>query len=112
VIAHHSLSEGAEFSPLAHHRFVLDQSIHLENGYYQPTPGQPTFNSFVYDKGTQTATMLQMTVATCHDTKARGVEWLLNQSAQKICLVAVIPPGTSLDLSIPNSLTHLFLNLC
>jgi hypothetical protein len=47
--------------------------------------------------------MLQMTIATCHDTKARGMEWLLNQSAQKIRLVAVTLPDTSLDLSIPTA---------
>jgi len=63
------------------------------------------------DKITQTAAMLQMTIATCHDTKARGMEWLLNQGAQKISLVAVTPPDTSLDLSIPNSLTHLIMGI-
>jgi hypothetical protein len=42
AIAPRSLSEGAEFNPLAHHQFVLDQSIHLEDGYYQPLVSRPS----------------------------------------------------------------------
>jgi len=44
----------------------------LENGYYLPAPGQPTFDSFIYDEARKTATMLQMTVAICHDAKAKA----------------------------------------
>jgi hypothetical protein len=95
----------AEFSPLAHHRFFLGENIHLQDGYYQPARGQPTFDGFIYDTGTQTATMLQMTVATRHDAKVKGVEWLVGRGAKKIRLVAVTPPEVSLDLSIPNNLT-------
>jgi len=33
-----------------------------------------------------------MTVATHHDAKVRGVEWLLGQGARNIRLVVVTPP--------------------
>jgi len=95
----------SEFSPLEHHRFLLGENINLQDGYYQLARGQPTFDGFIYDTGTQTATMLQMTIATHHDAKVKGVEWLLRQGARKIRLVAVKSPDTSLDLSIPNNLT-------
>jgi len=95
----------AEFSPLAHHRFLLGENIHLQDGYYQPARGQLTFDGFIYDTGTQTATMLQMAIATRHDAKVKGVEWLVDQGAKKIRLVAVTPPDVSLDLAIPNNLT-------
>jgi hypothetical protein len=95
----------SEFSPLEHHRFLLGENVNLQDEYYQPARGQPTFDSFIYDTGTQTATMLQMTVATHHDAKVKGVEWLVGQGAKKIRLIAVTPPNVSLDLSIPNNLT-------
>ena len=95
----------AELSPLEHHQFLLGENINLQDGYYQPAHDQPTFNGFIYDTGTQTATMLQMTVATHHDAKVKGVEWLVGQGAKKIHLIAVTLPNMSLDLSIPNNLT-------
>ena len=97
------LPADAEFSSLTHHRFLLGESIHPQDGYYQPA-GQPTFDSFIYDTGTQTATILQMTAATHHDVKVDGVEWLLNQGAKKPRMVAVTPPDVSLNLLIPNNL--------
>ena len=78
VIKHHSLPADvdAKFTWLAHHRYLLGKNIHLQDGYYQPTHGQPTFNSFIYDTGTKTATMLQMMVATCHDAKVWSGWWV------------------------------------
>ena len=49
--------------------------------------------------------MFQMTVATHHDVKVQGVQWLISQNVRKIRLVAVKPPNTSLDLPILNNLT-------
>jgi len=97
TIARRSLPETATFVSLTHHRYLIDQNITLENGYYQPAPGQPTFDSFICDEANLTATMLQMTVATQHDAKAKGVEWLKNQGVKKFRLVTVTPPDTSLD---------------
>jgi hypothetical protein len=48
------------------------------------------------------ATMLQMTVATNHDVKTKGVDWLIRQGVTIFWLVVVIPPDTLLDLPIPN----------
>jgi hypothetical protein len=49
--------------------------------------------------------MFQMMVATHHDIKTRGVEWLIEQGVREILLVAVAMPNTSLDFAIPNTLT-------
>jgi hypothetical protein len=102
-----SLPETATFVPLTRHRYLIGQNITLENGYYQPAPGQPTFDGFIYDEASLNATMLQMTVATRHDAKAKGVEWLRDQGAKKFRLVAVTPLDTSLDLMILNTLCPL-----
>ncbi|KAF8806595.1 hypothetical protein BYT27DRAFT_7141270 [Phlegmacium glaucopus] len=110
-IARRGLPQTATFIPLAHHRYLIGQNINLESGYYQPAPGQPTFDSFIYDKASLTATMLQMTVATHHDAKAKGIEWLRHQGAEKFRLVAVIPPDTPLDLTIPNNLDPLIMEV-
>ncbi|KIL71128.1 hypothetical protein M378DRAFT_201760 [Amanita muscaria Koide BX008] len=110
TIARCRLAQGAVFTPLAHHRFLLGQNIGLEDGYYQPAPGQPTFDGFIYDPGTQTATMLHMTVATHHDVKVRVMEWLMSQGVKRIRLVAVKPPNTLLDLPVPNNLTPLIMD--
>jgi hypothetical protein len=106
AIERHSLPADVdtEITRLAHHRYLLGENIHLQDGYYQPARGQPTFDSFIYDTGTKTATMLQMTVATRHDAKVKGVEWLVGRGVKKIRLVAVTPPDVSLDLAIPNNL--------
>ncbi|KAF8509908.1 hypothetical protein JB92DRAFT_473469 [Gautieria morchelliformis] len=101
------LPDTAEFVPLARRQYLLDQMITLENGYYQPAPGQATLDAFIYDEASKTATMLQMTVATKHDVKTKGVEWLRNQGAEKFRLVAVIPPDTLIDLQVPSTLAPL-----
>ncbi|KIM89448.1 hypothetical protein PILCRDRAFT_225820 [Piloderma croceum F 1598] len=94
TIARRSLPKTAPFVPLTHHRYLIGQNITLKNGYYQPALGQPTFDSLIYDEANLTATMLQMTVATQHDAKAKGVEWLENQGVKKFHLVTVTPPDT------------------
>jgi hypothetical protein len=99
--------ETTAFVPLVRRRYLLGQRITLENAYYQPAPGQPTFNAFIYDEASKTATMLQMTVATKYDVKTKGVEWLRNQGVENFLLVAVIPPDTSMDLPVPNTLVPL-----
>ena len=104
-ITNQRLPEGSLFTRLPHHRFLLDENIQLVDGYYQPAPGQPTFDGFIYNSATQTATMLQMTVATRHDVKVQGLTWLINRGAVNIHLVAVKPPNVSLNLAIPNALT-------
>jgi hypothetical protein len=105
--ARRSLPGTATFIPLTSRRYLIGQNITLENGYYQPGPGQATFDSFIYDKTSLTATMLQMTVASQHDAKTKVVEWLRNQGATNFRLVAVTPPETLLDLQIPNTLVSL-----
>ena len=104
---HQHLPETATFHNLEHHQYLIDQTFTLENGYYQPAPGQPTFDGFINDEASKTTTMLQMTVATSHDVKTKAVEWLRNQGVKEFRLVAVIPPDTSLDLPIPNTLAPL-----
>ena len=103
TITHQELPETAKFVPLARHRYLINQSITLENGYYQPAPGQPIFDGFIFDEASKTATMLKMTVATDHDVKTESVEWLRNQGVEKFRLVAVIPPDTLIDLPVPNT---------
>ncbi|KAF8524245.1 hypothetical protein JB92DRAFT_3109660 [Gautieria morchelliformis] len=103
-IAPRRLPDNATFVPLACRRYLLGQMITLKNGYYQPAPGQATLDGFIYDEASKTATMLQMTVATKHDVKTKGVEWLKNQGAEKLRLVAVTPPDTPIDLPVLNTL--------
>ncbi|KIM90408.1 hypothetical protein PILCRDRAFT_1716 [Piloderma croceum F 1598] len=105
--ARRSLPETATFVPLTRRRYFIGQNIILENGYYQPAPGQATFDSFIYDEASLTATMLQITVATQHDVTAKGMEWLRNQGVREFRLVAVALLETSLDLMIPNTLVLL-----
>ena len=95
------------FVPLVCRRYVLGQRITLENAYYQPASGQPTFDGFIYDEASKTATMLQMTIATKHEVKTGGVEWLRDQGVENFSLVAVIPPDISIDLQVPNTLVPL-----
>jgi hypothetical protein len=104
--------ETTTFVPLVRRRYLLNQMITLENGYYQPAPGQPTFDAFIYDETSKTATMLQMTVATKHDVKTKGVEWLRNQGVENFRLVAVTPPDTLIDLPVPNTLVPLITAVC
>ena len=42
----------AESTLLKHHQFLLGEDIHVQDEYYQPAPGQPTFDGFIYDTGT------------------------------------------------------------
>jgi hypothetical protein len=104
---HRERPETTAFVPLVRRRYLLGQSITLENAYYQPAPGQPTFDAFIYDQASKTATMLQMTVATKHNVTTKGVEWLRDQGVEDFHLVAVIPPDTPIDLPVPNTLVSL-----
>jgi hypothetical protein len=106
--ARRSLPGTATFVPLTRRRYLIGQNIILENGYYQPAPEQATFDSFIYDEASLTATMLQMTVVTQHDAKTKNVG---SQGARKFRLVAVTPSETSLDLKIPNTLVPLISEL-
>ena len=98
------LPTGSVYTGLEDHRFLLHQKISLKDGYYQPPPGQATFDGFIYDQGSKTATMLQMTVGANHDVKPEGVDWLIDQGVEKVHFVVIKPLGISLNLSIPNHL--------
>lgn len=97
-VARQSLRKTAEFVPLACHRYLLDQSIALENGYYQPTLDQPTFDGFIHDEASKTATILRMAIATEHNAETKIIEWLGNQGVENFYFMAVTPPDTLPDL--------------
>lgn len=81
------------YTGLEDHRFVLHQNmISLKDGYYQPAPGQTTFNGFIYNQASKTAIMLQMTVGEKHDVKPEDVRWMIGQGVEKVYIVAIKPP--------------------
>ena len=106
TIASEPLPTGSVYTSLDDHRFLLHQKISLKDGFYQPAPGQATTfdNFFIYNQGSKTAAMLQMTVGMKHDVKPEDVDWMIDQGVEKVHFVVIKPPGKSLNLSIPNRL--------
>jgi hypothetical protein len=64
---------------------------------------QKTFDAFIYESASKTATTIQVTTTKRTDSvKEGGIQWLQDLGVGKFCYIAVSPPGTPLDLPFPN----------
>jgi hypothetical protein len=98
------LPDGATPQPLQFHTFRSGKNLSLKDGYYCPVQmNQETLDAFIYEAATQTAYILQSTVASHHSVKERPLTWLKNLGAKIFRYIAVTPPETQLDLPFPKS---------
>ena len=87
--------------PLKH--FLPGGPLELADGYYYPSSRfQETFDAFIYESASKTATVFQVTTAKTHSVKEGGVKWLQNLGVERFRYIAVSTPNTPLDLPFPN----------
>ena len=91
--------------PLRRFNFARGSRITLQDGYYIPTcRNYPSFDSFIYESATKTATVFQATVGLVHNAVAEGFTWLWERGVVNIQYVAVLSPvPSSFDLAVPNN---------
>ena len=81
-------------------------ALQLVDGYYRPSShSQETFDAFIYESASKTATILQVTTVTtgkAHTVKKEGVKWLQGLGVERFRYIAVSTPNTPLDLPFPN----------
>ena len=78
-------------------------ALQLVDGYYRPSSHfQETFDAFIYESDSKTATVLQVTTGKAHSVKKGGVEWLQGLGVKRFRYIAVSTPNTPLDLPFPN----------
>ncbi|KAM6494818.1 hypothetical protein JOM56_009441 [Amanita muscaria] len=67
--------DGTEYSPLEPISFPSgSSSLKLEDGFYLPSsPSQPTFDAFIYESASKTATVFQVTTSTKHSVSEEGI---------------------------------------
>ena len=76
--------------------FLLGELLRLVDGYYCPSShAQETFDAFIYESASKTATVLQVTVG---KAKKGGVKWLQGLGVERFRYT----PKTPLDLPFPN----------
>ena len=93
------LANNATFGKLKCTGFHKDERLVLEDGFYFPiTITQATFDAFIYNAETRTATVLQVTVSNRHSINNAGFEWLESLGVKKVYFVGITPVGASLDL--------------
>jgi hypothetical protein len=76
----------------------------LEDGYYRPSSGsQETFDAFIYESASKTATTIKVTTAKrTHTVKEGGIIWLQSLGVENFRYLVVSTPRTPLDLRFPN----------
>ena len=83
--------------------FLPGGPLQLVDGYYYPSSRfQETFDAFIYESGSKTATIFQVTAAKTHSIKEGGVKWLQDLGVERFRYIAVSTPNTPLDLPFPN----------
>src|ERR1700722_590820 len=89
--------------PLRRFHFVRGSRITLQDGYYVPTyHNHPSFDSFIYESATATATVFQATVGLVHSAVDEGFAWLQERGVSNIQYIAVLSPvQSSFDLVVP-----------
>jgi hypothetical protein len=94
-------NDGAKTLPIF--SYLLGAKLTLKDGYYRPSGGsEPTFDSFIYESATKTATTIQSTVSTKHNVSKKGLEWLQSLGVKKFRYILISAPGDSVDLPFPN----------
>jgi hypothetical protein len=87
--------------PLVH--FLNGAQLQSKDGYYHPSSrSQETFDAFIYESASKTATIFQVTTSRPHTVKEGGIKWLQGLGVEKFRYIAVSPPNTPLDLQFPN----------
>ena len=87
--------------PLKH--FLPGGPLQLVDGYYCPSSrSQETFDAFIYESASKTATILQVTTAKTHSIKEGGVKWLQGLGVERFRYIAVTTPNTRIELPFPN----------
>ena len=76
----------------------------LEDGYYCPSSGsQETFDAFIYESASKTATTIQIiTAKRTYSVKEGGIIWLQSLGVENFRYIVVSTPRTPLDLRFPN----------
>ena len=83
--------------------FLPGERLDLVDGYYCPSSHvQETFDAFIYEFASKTATVIQVTTAKTHSVKEGGIKWLQRLGVETFRYIAVSTPDTSLDLPFPN----------
>ncbi|KIL69261.1 hypothetical protein M378DRAFT_773366 [Amanita muscaria Koide BX008] len=78
-------------------------ALQLVDGYYRPSSRlQETFDAFIYESASKTATVLQVTTGKAHSVKKGGIEWLQSLGVERFRYIAISTPNTPLDLPFPN----------
>ena len=96
---------GTVYAALPLKRFLTDRPLELVDGYYRPSSRvQETFDAFIYESASKTATVFQVTTEKTHSVKEGGVKWLHWQrlGVERFRYIAVSTPDTPLDLPFPN----------
>ncbi|KAF8344474.1 hypothetical protein F5887DRAFT_1159528, partial [Amanita rubescens] len=94
---------GTVYVALPHKCFLPGGSLQLVDGYYYPSSRfQETFDPFIYESASKTATVFQVTTAKTHSVKEGGVKWLQDLGVERFRYIAVSTPNTPLDLPFPN----------
>ena len=82
-------------------------ALQLVDGYYRPSSQfQETFDAFIYESASKTATVLQVTAGKAHTVKKGGVKWLQGLGVDRFRYIAVSTPNTPLDLLFPMNGIH------
>ncbi|PCH42349.1 hypothetical protein WOLCODRAFT_137860, partial [Wolfiporia cocos MD-104 SS10] len=82
-----------KFDRLAHRHFSRGQVLKLEDAFYTPrSRSQPSFDAFVYETGSQRATIFQVTVSNQQPISTEGLDWLYGLGVKSVVLVVVTPP--------------------
>jgi hypothetical protein len=94
---------GTVYVALPLKRFLPGGPLQLVDGYYYPSSrSQETFDAFIYESASKTATVLQVTTAKTHSVKEGGVKWLQGLGVERFRYIAVSTPNTPIDLPFPN----------
>ena len=94
---------GTVYVPLPLVHFLNGAQLQLKDGYYYPSShSQETFDAFIYESASRTATVFQVTTSKTHSVKEGGIEWLQGLGVEKFRYIAVSTPDTPLDLPFPN----------
>jgi len=104
-VDHAPLDPDEHHQPLRRFNFAGGSQIALQDGYYVPTyRNYPSFDSFIYESATATATVFQATAASFHSAVDEGFAWLQERGVSNIQYIAVLSPGqSSFNLAVPKN---------
>ena len=83
--------------------FLPGGPLQLVDGYYCPSSRfHETFDAFIYESASKTATVFQVTTPRIHSVKEGSVKWLQDLGVERFRYIAVSTPNITLDLPFPN----------